>query len=73
MDGNPIRQIALIGFGEVGGIFGQDFASGGIRSFRIRYSAECGPVAFGDAREGEERRMCARATRSKQRSAARTW
>jgi 3-hydroxyisobutyrate dehydrogenase-like beta-hydroxyacid dehydrogenase len=27
MDGNPIRQIALIGFGEVGGIFGKDFAA----------------------------------------------
>ncbi|MBZ5660845.1 MAG: DUF1932 domain-containing protein [Acidobacteriia bacterium] len=27
---NPIRNIALIGFGEVGGIFGRDFAAGGI-------------------------------------------
>jgi 3-hydroxyisobutyrate dehydrogenase-like beta-hydroxyacid dehydrogenase len=27
---NPIRNIALIGFGEVGGIFGHDFAAGGL-------------------------------------------
>lgn len=31
MDANPIRHIALIGFGEVGGIFGRDFAAGGLR------------------------------------------
>jgi 3-hydroxyisobutyrate dehydrogenase-like beta-hydroxyacid dehydrogenase len=31
MDHNPIRQIALIGFGEVGGIFGSDFAGAGLR------------------------------------------
>ena len=31
MDGNPIRNIALIGFGEVGGIFGGDFAAAGLR------------------------------------------
>jgi 3-hydroxyisobutyrate dehydrogenase-like beta-hydroxyacid dehydrogenase len=30
MDGNDIRQIALIGFGEVGGIFGCDFANAGL-------------------------------------------
>jgi 3-hydroxyisobutyrate dehydrogenase-like beta-hydroxyacid dehydrogenase len=30
MRGNPIRQIALIGFGEVGGIFGHDFAAAGL-------------------------------------------
>jgi 3-hydroxyisobutyrate dehydrogenase-like beta-hydroxyacid dehydrogenase len=30
MDGNPIHQIALVGFGEVGGIFGQDFAAAGL-------------------------------------------
>ena len=30
MDGNRIRQIALIGFGEVGGIFGHDFAAEGL-------------------------------------------
>jgi 3-hydroxyisobutyrate dehydrogenase-like beta-hydroxyacid dehydrogenase len=27
----PVRQVALIGFGEVGGIFGRDLASAGIR------------------------------------------
>ncbi len=31
MDHDPIRQIALIGFGEVGGIFGSDFAAAGLR------------------------------------------
>ena len=31
MDQPPIRQIALIGFGEVGGIFGRDFAAAGLR------------------------------------------
>jgi len=30
MDGNPIRQIALVGFGEVGGILGRDFAAAGL-------------------------------------------
>jgi 3-hydroxyisobutyrate dehydrogenase-like beta-hydroxyacid dehydrogenase len=30
MSGNPIRQIALIGFGEAGGIFGQDLAAAGV-------------------------------------------
>lgn len=32
MDGNPIRRIALIGFGEVGGIFGHDFAAAGLNT-----------------------------------------
>jgi 3-hydroxyisobutyrate dehydrogenase-like beta-hydroxyacid dehydrogenase len=31
MHENPISQIALIGFGEVGGIFGQDFAEAGLQ------------------------------------------
>jgi len=30
MEGNPVRQIALIGFGEVGGIFGVDFGEAGL-------------------------------------------
>jgi 3-hydroxyisobutyrate dehydrogenase-like beta-hydroxyacid dehydrogenase len=30
MSGNPIREVALIGFGEAGGIFGQDLAAAGI-------------------------------------------
>jgi hypothetical protein len=33
MDHNPIRQIALIGFGEVGGIFGSEFAAAGLRIY----------------------------------------
>ena len=42
MDGNPIRQIALIGFGEVGGIFGCDFAAAGlaVSTFDILLNAE---------------------------------
>lgn len=42
MDGNPIHQIALIGFGEVGGIFGQDFAAAGlnISTYDILLNAE---------------------------------
>src|SRR5882757_10249405 len=30
MSGNPVRQLALIGFGEFGGIFGRDLAATGI-------------------------------------------
>jgi 3-hydroxyisobutyrate dehydrogenase-like beta-hydroxyacid dehydrogenase len=30
MSGNPVRQVALIGFGEFGGIFGRDLAASGI-------------------------------------------
>jgi len=42
MDGNPVRQIALIGFGEVGGIFGHDFAAAGlaVSTFDILLNAE---------------------------------
>lgn len=42
MDRNPIRQIALIGFGEVGGIFGHDFAAAGlgVSTFDILLNAE---------------------------------
>jgi 3-hydroxyisobutyrate dehydrogenase-like beta-hydroxyacid dehydrogenase len=42
MDGNPIREIALIGFGEVGGIFGQDFAAAGfsVSTFDILFDSE---------------------------------
>jgi 3-hydroxyisobutyrate dehydrogenase-like beta-hydroxyacid dehydrogenase len=31
MTENQVRQVALIGFGEVGGIFGHDLSAGGIR------------------------------------------
>jgi len=42
MDGSPVRQIALIGFGEVGGIFGHDFAAAGldVSTFDIILNAE---------------------------------
>jgi 3-hydroxyisobutyrate dehydrogenase-like beta-hydroxyacid dehydrogenase len=30
MSGNPFRQVALIGFGEFGGIFGRDLAAAGV-------------------------------------------
>jgi len=42
MDGSPVRQIALIGFGEVGGIFGHDFAAAGrgVSTFDILLNAE---------------------------------
>jgi 3-hydroxyisobutyrate dehydrogenase-like beta-hydroxyacid dehydrogenase len=42
MAGNPVRQIALIGFGEVGGIFGHDFAAAGlgVATFDILLNAE---------------------------------
>jgi 3-hydroxyisobutyrate dehydrogenase-like beta-hydroxyacid dehydrogenase len=42
MDENPVRQIALLGFGEVGGIFGRDFAAAGldVSTFDILLRAE---------------------------------
>lgn len=48
MDGNPIRHIALIGFGEVGGIFGHDFAAGGfsVSVFDILLDAEPSRMAM---------------------------
>jgi 3-hydroxyisobutyrate dehydrogenase-like beta-hydroxyacid dehydrogenase len=42
MDGKAIRQIVLLGFGEVGGIFGHDFASAGLSvcTFDLLLNAE---------------------------------
>lgn len=42
MHQNPIRRIAIIGFGEVGGIFGQDFAAAGLEvsTFDILLNAD---------------------------------
>jgi 3-hydroxyisobutyrate dehydrogenase-like beta-hydroxyacid dehydrogenase len=42
MSGNPVRQVTLIGFGEVGGIFGRDLAAAGISVavFDILFKAE---------------------------------
>src|SRR5882672_8311930 len=42
MNGNPVRQVALIGFGEFGGIFGRDLAAAGISvaAFDILFNFE---------------------------------
>ncbi len=42
MDASPINQIALIGFGEVGGIFGKDLAAAGltVSAYDILFDAE---------------------------------
>ena len=42
MEGNSIQKIALIGFGEVGGIFGTDFAADGltVSAFDVLLNAE---------------------------------
>jgi 3-hydroxyisobutyrate dehydrogenase-like beta-hydroxyacid dehydrogenase len=48
MDQNPIRHITFLGFGEVGGIFGRDFAAGGLRvsTFDILLKAEASRPAM---------------------------
>ncbi len=48
MDKNPIRQIALIGFGEAGGILGQGFAARGIHvsAFDILLNSELSRLAM---------------------------
>ena len=48
MAGNPIHQIALLGFGEVGGIFGHDFAAAGLRvsTFDILLDSEASRSAM---------------------------
>jgi 3-hydroxyisobutyrate dehydrogenase-like beta-hydroxyacid dehydrogenase len=56
MDGNPIRQIALIGFGEVGGIFGHDFATAGLNvsTFDILLNAEASrPAILAEAKRAK--------------------
>ncbi len=60
MDGNPIRQIALIGFGEVGGIFGRDFAAAGLRVsvFDILMGAEASRAAMVAKAERANVRAC---------------
>jgi 3-hydroxyisobutyrate dehydrogenase-like beta-hydroxyacid dehydrogenase len=42
MNENPLREVALIGFGEFGGIFGSDLASAGLRVsvFDILFNSE---------------------------------
>jgi 3-hydroxyisobutyrate dehydrogenase-like beta-hydroxyacid dehydrogenase len=60
MDGNPIRQIALIGFGEVGGIFGHDFAAAGfgVSAFDILLNAEASRPAMLAKAKGAKVRPC---------------
>jgi 3-hydroxyisobutyrate dehydrogenase-like beta-hydroxyacid dehydrogenase len=60
MDGNPIRQIALIGFGEVGGIFGQDFAAAGlaVSTYDILLNIEPSRSAMLDKAKGLKVRAC---------------
>jgi len=60
MDANPIRHIALIGFGEVGGIFGQDFAKAGlgVSAFDILVNAELSRSALLKKAENAKVRAC---------------
>jgi 3-hydroxyisobutyrate dehydrogenase-like beta-hydroxyacid dehydrogenase len=60
MDQNPIRQIALIGFGEVGGIFGHDFAAAGlaVSTFDILINAEPSRSAMLDKAKNANVRAC---------------
>ena len=62
MDANPIRQIALIGFGEVGGIFGHDFAEAGIgvSTFDILLDAEPSRSSMLQKAESAKVRPCDR-------------
>src|ERR1700733_1885966 len=48
MDENPIRHVAIIGFGEVGGIFGRDFAAAGlsVSTFDILLNGEASRSAM---------------------------
>jgi 3-hydroxyisobutyrate dehydrogenase-like beta-hydroxyacid dehydrogenase len=54
MNNNPIRQIALIGFGEVGGIFGSDLAAAGfqVSAFDILLKAEPSRIAMLEKAKG---------------------
>lgn len=60
MDGKPIRQIALIGFGEVGGIFGQDFAAEGlgVSAFDVLLNAELSRSAMLAKAQGAHVQAC---------------
>ncbi len=72
MSGNPFRQVALIGFGEFGGIFGRDLAAAGISVsvFDILFNSghrvlRCSPK--------QRTRTFARVTAWMRRFGARTW
>lgn len=60
MDGKGIHQVALIGFGEVGGIFGQDFASGGlsVAAYDILIHSETSRSAMLAKARAEKVRAC---------------
>ena len=60
MEGNPIRRIALVGFGEVGGIFGHDFAAAGfgVSTFDILLHAEATRTAMLDKARSANVRAC---------------
>ena len=60
MNENSIRQIALIGFGEVGGIFGLDFVSAGLRvsTFDILLNSEASRPAMLGKAMGAKVRAC---------------
>jgi 3-hydroxyisobutyrate dehydrogenase-like beta-hydroxyacid dehydrogenase len=60
MDGNPIRHIALIGFGEAGGIFGRDFAAAGlaVSAYDILLDAEPSRAAMLAKLQGAGVRPC---------------
>ena len=60
MDKNPIRQIALIGFGEAGGIFGNDFAAAGlgVSAYDILLNAEASRPAMLDKAKSANVRAC---------------
>ena len=60
MDGNPIGKISLIGFGEVGGIFGHDFAKAGlgVSAFDILLNEEPSRPAMLAKAKGANVRAC---------------
>jgi 3-hydroxyisobutyrate dehydrogenase-like beta-hydroxyacid dehydrogenase len=60
MSENSIHNIALIGFGEVGGIFGQDFASRGlaVSAFDILLGGEPSGTAMGTKAKDAGVRAC---------------
>ncbi len=60
MGGNPIHQIALLGFGEAGGIFGQGFAAAGlsVSTYDILLDSEASRSAMLDKAKGAKVRTC---------------
>ncbi len=62
MNENSIRQISLIGFGEVGGIFGRDFAAAGLSVciFDILLNVEASRAAMLAKASGANVRACDR-------------